>query len=344
MIIVRSPMRVSFFGGGTDHPTWFRTGESASVLSTTIDKYLYVTLRKLPRVFDFNYRVSWRIIEETKSISEIQHPIVKAVLNNYGEEHNWGYEVLYNADLPAQSGLGSSSAFTVAMLKAYLGNNGNIGSKHFFAREAIRIEQDLLKEPVGSQDQIAAAYGGLNQIRFFADSSFFVEPVLISPERKRTLNENLVMFFTGFTRSASKIEGEKIKEISNKTEELRAIHDMVIEGREILEDSSRDLNDFGRLLHEAWMRKRALSSSVSNGALDQAYNAALEAGAIGGKLLGAGGGGFLLFYVEPHNRQAVIDRLKPMVNMSFGFENSGASVVLYNPDLETNYDASSRHA
>lgn len=344
MIIVRSPLRVSFFGGGTDHPTWYRTGQPASVLSTTIDKYLYVTLRKLPKVFDFNYRVSWRIIEETKSISDIQHPIVRAVLQNYGEEHDWGYEVLYNADLPAQSGLGSSSAFTVAMLKAYLGNNSHIGSKNFFAREAIRIEQDLLKEPVGSQDQVAAAYGGMNQISFFPDDSFSVEPVLISADRKHELNQNLIMFFTGFTRSASKIEGEKIKEIKNKVDDLKAIFDMVVEGRDILENSNRDLNDFGRLLHQAWMRKRSLSSGVSNGALDDAYDAALKAGAIGGKLLGAGGGGFLLFYVEPEFRSAVIEALKPMTDMSFGFDNGGASVVLYNPDLETNYVASSRQA
>ena len=343
MIIVRCPLRISFFGGGTDHPTWFRTGEPASVLSTTIDKYLYVTIRKLPHVFDFNYRVSWRIIEETKTISEIQHPIVRAILSNYGLEHDCGYEVLYNADLPAQSGLGSSSAFTVAMLKGYLGNNGQIGSKHFFAQEAIRIEQNLLKEPVGSQDQIAAAYGGLNHIQFFADDSFSDEPVLVSHDRKKQLNEKLIMFFTGFTRSASKIEGEKIKEIKNKVSQLRAMHEMAVEGRKILEDPRRDLADFGRLLHQAWMHKRSLSAHVSNSLLDHAYEAAINAGAVGGKLLGAGGGGFLLFYVEPELRQSVIDALEPMINVSFGFDSSGASVVLYNPELENNYEFSLRY-
>ncbi|MBO9669939.1 MAG: hypothetical protein J7485_05435 [Sphingobium sp.] len=342
MIIVRSPMRVSFFGGGTDHPTWFRTGEQAGVLSTTIDKYLYVTLRRLPRVFDFNYRVSWRIIEETKSISEIQHPIVRAVLENYGDGDGYGYEVLYNADLPAQSGLGSSSAFTVAMLRAYLGNLGRISSKQFLAAEAIRIEQDLLNEPVGSQDQIAAAYGGLNQINFYQDNSFLVEPVCISSERKAALNKNLIMFFTGFTRSASKIEGEKVKEIKNKTTELRAIHEMVVEGRDILENENRNLNDFGALLHQGWLRKRSLSAGVSNAGLDAAYEAARNAGALGGKLLGAGGGGFLLFYVEPHNRAGLKKALKPMIDMSFGFENGGSSIVLYNPEFHANYDPSLR--
>lgn len=342
MIIVRSPMRVSFFGGGTDHPTWFRAGEPAAVLSTTIDKYLYVTLRHLPNIFNFNYRVSWRIIEETRSLSEIQHPIVRAVLENYGADDEWGYEVLYNADLPAQSGLGSSSAFTVAMLKAYLGNQGRSGSKNFFAKEAIKIEQDLLGEPVGSQDQVAAAYGGLNQINFFPDNTFTVEPILISPKRKQELNANLVMFFTGFTRSASKIESQKIQQMGNKTVEMRAMYEMVKEGRDILEDEKRPLADFGRLLNEAWARKRSLSGGVSNDALDAAYQAAIAAGALGGKLLGAGGGGFLLFYVEPEHRAAVTEALKPMINMSFGFENEGASVVLFNPDLQQNYDPALR--
>lgn len=342
MIIVRTPMRVSFFGGGTDHPTWFRTGEPSAVLSTTIDKYVYVTLRRLPRIFDFNYRVSWRIIEETKSIAEIQHPIVRAVLENYGDHDHCGYEVLYNADLPAQSGLGSSSAFTVAMLKAYLGNLHRIESKQFFAEQAIRIEQELLNEPVGSQDQIAAAFGGLNHVQFFQDGKFQVEPVCISRERKQALNDRLIMFFTGFTRSASKIEGEKIKEMADKTLELRAIHDMVDQGRSILENESADLRDFGKLLHEGWMLKRALSGGVSNPALDDAYAAAIKAGAVGGKLLGAGGGGFLLFYVEPEYREAVKAALQPMADMTFGFENGGASVVLYNPDLTSNYDVSSR--
>lgn len=344
MIIVRSPMRVSFFGGGTDHPTWFRSGEPAAVLSTTIDKYLYVTLRKLPNIFNFNYRVSWRIIEEVEKLSEIKHPIVRAVLENYGNDCDSGYEILYNADLPAQSGLGSSSAFTVALLKAYLGNAGKTGSKQFFAREAIRIEQDLLKEPVGSQDQIAAAYGGLNKITFGADDTFEVEPILISGERKRALNANLMIFFTGFTRSASLIESAKIANMNAKREEMHALYEMVLEGRSILEDPGRELSDFGRLLGDAWARKRALSVGVSNGGLDAAYDAGIRAGALGGKLLGAGGGGFLLFYVEPQHQEAVKAALKPMINMPFGFESAGASVVMCDLDLQSNYDASLRRA
>jgi D-glycero-alpha-D-manno-heptose-7-phosphate kinase len=342
MIIVRTPLRVSFFGGGTDHPTWFNTGEPAAVLSTTIDKYIYVTLRRLPQIFDFNYRVAWRIIEETKTLSEIQHPIVRAVLENYGENDDCGYEVLYNADLPAQSGLGSSSAFTVSMLKAYMANLHRLESKQYYAEQAIRIEQDLLKEPVGSQDQVAAAYGGLNQIDFYAGGQFKVEPICLSKDRRTALNSRLMMFFTGFTRSASKIEGEKIQGFVDRTAELRSMHAMVSEGRAILESPNSDLADFGRLLHEGWQQKRRLSQGVSNAGLDDAYEAARKAGAIGGKLLGAGGGGFLLFYVEPEHQDAVREALKPMIYMPFGFESSGSSVVLYNPDLTSNYDAAKR--
>ncbi|MDC7676494.1 GHMP family kinase ATP-binding protein [Asticcacaulis machinosus] len=344
MIIVRTPLRVSFFGGGTDHPTWFNTGEKAAVLSTTIDKYIYVTLRRLPRVFDFNYRVAWRIIEETQSLSEIKHPIVRSVLEYYGQDDDSGYEVLYNADLPAQSGLGSSSAFTVSMLKAYMGNLHRLESKRYYAEQAIHIEQNLLKEPVGSQDQIAAAYGGLNRIDFKAGGDFHVEPVLIAGDRKRELNSRLMMFFTGFTRSASKIEGEKIKSFSDKTAELREMYQMVDEGMSILQNPSIDLSEFGRLLDRGWQAKRRLSQSVSTSDLDDAYEAAIKAGATGGKLLGAGGGGFLLFYVEPEYQSAVRFALSSMLNMRFGFEDHGSSVVLYNPDLTANYDFASRKA
>ena len=309
---------------------------------STIDKYIYVTLRRLPSIFNFNYRVAWRIIEEHQSISEIQHPIVRTVLQAYGVDDTCGYEILYNADLPAQSGLGSSSAFTVSMLRAYLANLGISKPKDYFAREAIRIEQDLLNEPVGSQDQVAAAYGGLNRIDFHPGGEFRVEPVIISPDRKRALNDNLLMFFTGFTRSASAIESEKIGKFGDKTAELEAMYSMVDEGVEILQDASRDLGDFGRLMHRGWMMKRSLSGGVSNPTIDEAYDAAIQAGAVGGKLLGAGGGGFLMFYVDKQDQDAVREALAPMLCMRFGFENYGSSVVLYNPDLTSNYDVSAK--
>lgn len=338
MIIVRTPLRVSFFGGGTDHPTWYKSGEKGGVLSTTIDKYIYITLRRLPKIFDFNYRVAWRIIEETKTSSEIKHPIVRAVLENYGSQDNSGYEVLYNADLPAQSGLGSSSAFTVSMLKAYMSNLHQLKSKRFYAEEAIRIEQELLNEPVGSQDQIAAAFGGLNRIEFSADGNFSVEPMLVSNARKNALSSKLLMFFTGFTRSASNIEVDKVKAFSQNSNQLRTIYEMVNEGASIIQSESSDLNDFGKLLHEGWMHKKSLAKSVSNSELDEAYEAAIKAGAVGGKLLGAGGGGFLLFYVDEEKQEAVKKALAPMICMSFGFESEGASVVLFNPDLTSNYE------
>lgn len=340
MIIVRTPMRVSFFGGGTDHPTWFNSGEKGAVLSTTIDKYIYITLRKLPKIFDFNYRVSWRKIEEAKALAEIEHPIVRAVLEHYGQDDDNGYEVVYNADLPAQSGLGSSSAFTVSMLKAYLCNRGIYKSKKFYADNAINIEQNLLKEPVGSQDQIAAAYGGLNRIDFIQGGDYSVEPLTVSAERKAGLNSNLMMFFTNFTRSASKIEEQKIKAFVDKNAQLRRMYEMVDEGSKILQNVNTDLNEFGKLLHEGWLQKRSLSNGVSNPELDEIYDAALSAGATGGKLLGAGGGGFLLFYVRPEYQEAVKDRISKCIHMPFGFENTGSSVVMYNPDLTSNYDVS----
>lgn len=342
MIIVRTPLRVSFFGGGTDHPTWFNAGEKGAVLSTTIDKYIYVTLRKLPRIFDFNYRVAWRKVEEVKTINEIEHPIVRTVLEYYGEGDDNGYEVVYNADLPAQSGLGSSSAFTVSMLKAYLCNLGQYRSKKFFAEEAINVEQNLLHEPVGSQDQIAASFGGMNRIDFMTEGDFKVEPVIISKERKQQLNSRLMMFFTKFTRSASKIEATKIKSIADKSTQLRRMFEMVEEGSQILQNENRELSDFGRLLHEGWLQKRDLSDAVSNPELDEIYDAALSAGATGGKLLGAGGGGFLLFYVEPELQEKLTVRLSKCAPMRFGFENQGSNVVMYNPDLTSNYDYSYR--
>ena len=338
MIIVRTPLRVSFFGGGTDHPSWFNRPEPGAVLSTSIDKYIYIQLRKLPAVFDFNYRVAWRMLEEVKSISEIQHPVVRAVLEHYGASDQSGFEVIYNADLPARSGLGSSSAFTVAMLHAFLGDHGKLCSKRFLASEAIRVEQDLLKETVGCQDQIAAAYGGLNRIDFESDGGFRVSPVRISGARKAQLEGRLMMFFTGFTRSASEVETAKVKDSDKHAGALRAIYNQVETGQSILESDSADIDDFGRLLHDAWMQKRNLSEGVSNAFIDDAYNAAISAGALGGKLLGAGGG-FLLVYAPEARVDAVKQALSKLVHVPFRMEGDGASVVLYAPDHSTHHRA-----
>ncbi|MBY0227251.1 MAG: GHMP kinase [Hyphomicrobium sp.] len=337
MIIVRTPLRVSFFGGGTDHPAWFSTGEPGAVLSTTIDKYVYVQLRRLPAVFDFNYRIAWGILEEVASINQIKHPVVRCVLENFGEHDDTGYEVIYNADLPSKTGLGSSSAFTVALLNAYFGNLGRLCSKPFLAREAIRVEQQLLKEAVGCQDQIAAAYGGLNRIDFSQNGEHRIKPVHISMARKAELEDNLMMFFTGFTRSADEIERKKIVRFNDRREELRSIHSFVNEGEQILYNLRRPISEFGALLHEAWMLKRRLDDTVSNRNIDEFYESARNAGAVGGKLLGAGGGGFLLLYVPKERQVAVRSALSHLAHVPFRMEQSGSNVVLFNPELDTNY-------
>lgn len=338
MIIVRTPLRVSFFGGGTDHPAWFTGPEPGAVLSTTIDKYIYVQMRRLPALFDFNYRVAWGMLEEVNTISEIQHPVVREMLRNYAEADDCasGYEVIYNADLPSRTGLGSSSAFTVALLHAYFGNREKMCSNAFLAKEAIHIEQDLLKETVGSQDQIAAAYGGLNRIDFASDRSFTVKPLGISAGRRAQLDNSLMLFFTGFTRSADAIEKLKIARYNDKTAELRAIYGMVQEGENILLDANRNIGEFGELLHHAWSEKRRLDESVSNAFIDERYEAGIAAGALGGKLLGAGGGGFLLMFAPPEKQAAVKAAMK-LPYVPFRMERNGSSVVLYNPELDTNY-------
>lgn len=337
MIIVRSPLRVSFFGGGTDHPTWFNRPEPGAVLSTSINKFIYVQLRRLPAVFEFNYRIAWGMLEEVKTIHEIQHPVVKKVLEYYGTQDDSGYEIIYNADLPSKSGLGSSSAFTVSLLHAFFGNLGKLSSKASLAKEAIFVEQQLLKETVGSQDQIAAAYGGMNRIDFYPGGDFRVTPVLMSPARREQLESNLMMFFTGFTRSAELIEQKKIARFADRTAELRSIYEMVGQAEEILTDTTRNLDQFGELLHQTWMKKRSLDASVSNASIDANYEAARAAGAIGGKLLGAGGGGFLMLYVPLERQMDVRRALANLPYVPLSMERDGTSVVLYNPDLTSNY-------
>jgi D-glycero-alpha-D-manno-heptose-7-phosphate kinase len=337
MIIVRSPLRVSFFGGGTDHPAWFERPEPGAVLSTTINKYIYVQMRRLPAVFDFNYRIAWGLLEEVKCIKDIQHPVVRAMLEHYAADDECGYEIIYNADLPSRTGLGSSSTFTVSLLHAFFADHGRLCSKPLIAREAIFLEQKLLHESVGCQDQIAAAYGGLNRIEFLPDGDYRVSPLTLRPHRRQELEQHLMMFFTGFTRSADQIEKRKLAKFSDRTRELHALYQMVGEGEQILLNVNRPLHEFGALLHQAWMQKRSLDDSVSNSFIDQAYEAARNAGAIGGKILGAGGGGFLLLYVPPPRQAAVTAALKGLTHVPVCMERDGTSVVLYNPELTSNY-------
>jgi D-glycero-alpha-D-manno-heptose-7-phosphate kinase len=339
MIVVRTPLRVSFFGGGTDHPRWFSRPEPGAVLSTTIDKYIYVQLRRLPALFDFNYRVAWGMLEEVKTINEIQHPVVREMLRHYAEDrdHATGYEVIYNADLPSKTGLGSSSAFTVSLLHAYFGNLEKLCSKAFLAREAIHIEQDILHETVGCQDQIAAAYGGFNRIDFASNGEFTVTPLRITTARRTELESSLMLFFTGFTRSADSIEKLKVARFNDKTAELRSIYGMVDEGERILHDATRPIGEFGELLGHAWNEKRRLDESVSNSFIDESYEAGIKAGALGGKLLGAGGGGFLLMFAPPEKQQAVKAAMAKLPYVPFCMERQGTSVVLYDPELTSNY-------
>lgn len=345
MIIVRTPLRVSFLGGGTDHPGWFRHHGKGAVLSTSIDKYVYITLRPLPPIFDFRYRVAWRINEQVASIRDIQHPVVREVLTHYSSPSNEGMEIVYHADLPARSGLGSSSAFTVAALHALCQHNDIATPKAFLAKEAIRVEQELLQEPVGSQDQTAVAFGGLNRIDFHADGGVSVDPVDISPRRKRDLENHLLMVFTGFTRDAGSIEKSKIENFGHKKDQLNRLYEMVAQGRAILEDRTAPLSDFGALLDEAWQNKRQLSGSVSNSSIDDAYAAAIEAGAYGGKLLGAGGGGFLLFFAAPEKHREILSALakielqpgKCAVHVPIALDESGSTVILHDRELNANF-------
>lgn len=325
MIISRTPYRISFFGGGTDYHTWYQIHGSA-VLSTTINHYCYLHCRNLAPFFEHKTRVVWSKIEEVLQHSDIQHPAVRAVFEYL--QINQGVEINHQGDLPARSGLGSSSAFTVGLLHAMYALRGMMSSKRELACEAIHIERDILKENVGVQDQIATAYGGLNKIIVHPDRSFDVTPVVIRPERTEELHNHLLLFFTGVSRTASDIAADKIKSIPDKTRELHTMRQMVDEAQQIL-CGENDITEFGELLHEAWMLKRQLSSKVSPAYIDEIYAKARAAGAIGGKLLGAGGGGFMLFFVKPEDKLKVCDALDDLLLVPFNFESSGSQIIFY---------------
>ena len=329
MIVSRTPFRVSLFGGGTDYPTWFRE-HGGAVLGLAIDKYCYISVRRLPPFFEHRSRIVYSQVELVKEVSEIQHPAVRAILSDLGV--NDGLEIHHDADLPARSGLGSSSSFTVGLLNALHALDSKMISKRDLAREAIRIEQDVLKEEVGSQDQLWAAYGGLNRFDFLPDGSFAVSPIIISAERRRELNRSLMLCFTGFSRFASDIAKDQIKNIGNRKSQLMAMRKMVDSALEILVDEKTPLHELGELLHQSWQLKRELADSVSSRQIDEIYDAARAAGAIGGKLLGAGGGGFMVFYAEAAAQERIRERLKNLVHVSVGIDSDGSKIVLYQPD------------
>jgi D-glycero-alpha-D-manno-heptose-7-phosphate kinase len=333
MIITRTPLRVSFFGGGTDYPAWFRE-HGGAVLATTIDKYLYLHCRYLPPFFDFKSRIVWSKIEQVQEPSEIAHPAIRGVLEwmKIGE----GVEIHHHGDLPARTGLGSSSSFSVGLLHALHALRGELVSKRKLAEEAIFVEQQVLQENVGVQDQIQSAFGGLNRIDIRTDGSFEVTPLVVRAERLAGLQKHLLLLYTGLSRTASEIAAEQVATVGAKTAELKAMREMVDQGEKILVGNG-DLREFGRLLDESWKLKRSLSSKIAPGFVNEIYDVARQAGADGGKLLGAGGGGFMLIFVTPDKRASVLKSLQKLLPVPFQFERSGTQIVLYEPSYQNGH-------
>lgn len=329
MIISRTPFRVSLFGGGTDFPAWYLR-HGGAVIGGAIDKYCTISLRTLPPFFHHRSRIVYSNIELVQNVSEIQHPAVRAVLSEMGVVN--GVELHHDGDLPARSGLGSSSSFTVGLLHAVNAYHGRMVSKAELAAEAIRIEQQVIAEHVGCQDQIWAAYGGLNRIDFHPDGSIDVTPLVLARERREELQDHLTLYFTGISRLASEIEKQKVANFDAREANLRQMRAMVDEAATILTSPGRSLDELGRMLHESWMLKRDLSPNVSNPEIDEIYAAAREAGALGGKLLGAGGGGFLLLCSPPERREAVRQRLSRLISVAVRFDSNGSKIVVYEPD------------
>ncbi|WP_118974876.1 GHMP family kinase ATP-binding protein [Taibaiella koreensis] len=325
MVISKTPVRVSFFGGGTDYPDYYKEF-GGCVLSTSIDKYIYVTVNKIEGLLDHRYRIAYSKLELCHTVDEIEHPVVREVIKYLNIDH--GLEVNIVSDLPARTGIGSSSSFTVGLLHSCYALMGKMVSKDRLAQEAIYIEQVVLQERVGVQDQLAAAYGGFNHMVFSADK-LLVNPVTVSSERKEALQDNLLMFYTGINRFASEILKEQVQKTQEKKihTELTDIYNMVDEGLVILSDTSRSLDEFGMLMHKAWMAKRSLSTAISSDHLDTIYEKATAAGAIGGKLLGAGGGGFFMFYVPQSRHEVVIEALKGLHLVRFNFETEGTRII-----------------
>ena len=335
MVITSTPLRISFFGGGTDYPVWYRE-HGGAVLATTIDKRCYITCRWLPPFFEYHSRILYSTYENVAKNSAIQHPSVRGCLQFLGIED--GVEIQHIADLPARAGLGTSSAFTVGLLLGLYALRDQLRDKHALAAEAIHVEQNLLQEAVGVQDQISAAYGGFNRMDFHQDGSHEVKRILISPSRQAELEQHLALYFTGFARTASEIAQEQLKVSGHRRKELEAMHRMVDHAESIVTDSHCSLNEFGKLLSESWQIKRRLTSKITNPHIDEIYEAGLDAGALGGKLLGAGGGGFMLFFVPPERRLALRERLKNLLCVPFAFSSKGSQVVVYEP--EAIYDPS----
>lgn len=327
MIITKTPFRMSFFGGGTDMESFFMENGGA-VLSTTFDKYCYVNVRHLPRFFDYSTELSYAKIERVTDVNDIQHPAIREAMKML-DMHE--IRLTYEADLPARSGLGTSSLFAVGMINAFYALKGKYADKKKLADAAIYLERELCKEAGGWQDQIAASYGGFNRINFNSDG-YEVLPLIINPERKRQLNNNLMMFFTGFTRFSSDVQKANASNKADKVNQLKEMLALVDEAEKVLVDKQSDLDEFGRLLDHTWRIKRKTGNTVSTNSIDELYDKGLKAGALGGKLLGAGGGGFLVFYVEPDKQEKVKKAMEDLLYIPFEFEDGGTRVIHYSPE------------
>lgn len=333
MIISRTPHRISFFGGGTDYPSWYLE-HGGKVLGVAIDKYCYITCRELPPFFTHKHRIAYSKVETVSAINEIQHPSVRETLKYLGTKQ--GLEIHHDGDIPARSGMGSSSAFTVGLLKTLYALEGKVITMEDLYRKAIYIEQELIKENVGSQDQVWAACGGLNAIEFLQNGEIIVKPIIMKENLLRRFEDKFMLFFTGLSRYASVIAAEQIENTKKNKDELKKMKGLVDEAYKILISGKDDFTDFGRLLNETWMLKRRLSSKISNSEIDDMYETAIKNGAVGGKLLGAGGGGFIVFYTEPENQKRLKEALKKYLYIPFRFDFTGSDIIVYKPGYQNN--------
>lgn len=327
MIITKTPFRMSFFGGGTDMENFFKV-HGGAVLSTTFDKYCYVNVRHLPRFFEYSTELSYSKTERVTDVEVIQHPAIRNAMKMLNMHE---IRLTYEADLPARSGLGTSSSFAVGMLNAFYALKGKYADKKKLADEAIYLERVLCQETGGWQDQIAASFGGFNRINFNADG-YEVLPIIISPERKKQLNHNLMMFFTGFTRFSSDVQKVNVSNQADKIKQLKEMVALVDDAQQVLIDQNKDLDDFGRLLDYTWKLKRQTGAAVSTDSIDALYAKGISAGALGGKLLGAGGGGFLVFYVQQQYQESVRKAMQDLMYIPFEFEDGGTRVIHYTPE------------
>lgn len=325
----KTPFRVSFFGGGTDYPDWYLK-HGGAVIGTTINKYCYISIRALPPFFEHKHRIVYSKVELVSNIDEIQHPSVRSVLSELKETK--GIEIQHQADLPARSGLGSSSSFTVGLLNAIRAKQGLISSAQLLSNEAIRIEQQVIKENVGSQDQVWAAHGGANFIEFNQSGDINVIPLIMKRDTVELINSHIMLFFTGISRIASDIAGKKIENLDSRYQQLNTISEMTYQAKDILQTAHCEMSDIGAMLHKSWLLKKQLASEVSTSEVDEIYEQAISAGAYGGKLLGAGGGGFIMFIAPPDKHKQIKKKLDKLINVQVKINSGGSKIVMYEPN------------